>query len=272
MRLENLTRTQVGELAPTAVAVLPIGATEQHGPHLPIKVDAFLVERVAVAATDHMPAGTLAVVCPTLPFGASHHHLIYPGTMSLASGTLGRVLADLTDSLVAGGFRRIYLLNGHGGNEEVVRLAARELALRHDVIAAAASYWTIAWQAMIPAGALEIGRVPGHAGGFETSLMLATDPSSVHTNLLPLPRNGLGNRVDQDPVARPQVHSHGSWSATDGYSDDARDATADWGEAMFEVIARAVAAELGAVAATKLHDSGSLDTRDRSGREPSTDS
>lgn len=272
MRLEDLTRTQVGELAPMAVAVLPVGATEQHGPHLPTKVDAFLVERIAVAAAEHMPGGSPAIVCPTLPFGASHHHLVYPGTMSLASGTLGRVLADLTDSLVDGGFRRIYILNGHGGNEEVVRLAARELVLRHAVVAAAASYWTIAWQAMMHAGALDIGRVPGHAGGFETSLMLATDASSVHTNLLPLPRNGLGNRVDQDPVARPQVHAHGSWTATDGYSDDARDATGERGQVMFDVIARAVGAELGRFATVKVHGTESPIHRDGSGREPPTDS
>jgi creatinine amidohydrolase len=243
--LRTLTRTEIGDLAPRATAVLPVAAIEQHGPHLPVWVDTMVGERIAGAAAERIGDRGPVLVCPVMPFGASHHHLIYPGALSLSTDTLLRVLSDLVDSLVASGFRRIFLLNSHGGNEEVVRLTARELALRHPVVAGAASYWTLAWKAMIDEGdALAIGRVPGHAGGFETSLALALAPDLVRRDLLPLPRRGPGLRTPIDPAGQPMVQRHGSWRGSDGYSDDASDASAERGAALFELIVREVAAAL----------------------------
>lgn len=243
--LRTLTRTEIGELAPRATVVLPVAATEQHGPHLPVWVDTLVGERIAIAAAERIAEQAPLLVCPVLPYGASHHHLIYPGALSLSTDTLLRVLTDLVDSLVAGGFRRIFLLNSHGGNEEVVRLAARELALRHPVLAGAASYWTLAWQGLIEEGdALAVGRVPGHAGGFETSVVLALEPELVRRELLPLPRRGPGIRSRDDPAGRPMVQRHGSWQESDGYSDDAADASAERGAELFELIVREVATEL----------------------------
>ncbi len=244
-QLRTLTRTEIGELAPRATVVLPVAATEQHGPHLPVWVDTLVGERVAAAAAERLAEQAPVLVCPVMPFGASNHHLIYPGALSLSTDTLIRVLTELTDSLVTSGFRRIFLLNSHGGNEEVIRLAARELALRHPVVAGAASYWTLAWQAMIEEGdALEVGRVPGHAGGFETSMVMALEPELVRREQLPLLRGGRGKRSRDDPAGRPMNQRHGSWQESDGYSDDASDASAEHGARLFELIVREVAVEL----------------------------
>ncbi|WP_127588695.1 creatininase family protein [Paenibacillus koleovorans] len=245
--LHELTRTEIGEWAPQATVILPVAATEQHGPHLPVMVDTLIAETIASTAAELAGASVPMLVAPTVAYGASHHHLIYPGAMSLSTATLIDVLRDLTDSLVSSGFRRIFLLNSHGGNEECIRLAARELALRAPVNAGASSYWTVAWERIVQEGrAAELGIVPGHAGGFETSLMLAMRPDLVRTDLLPLPRSG--HRAvpadPKDPSAGPLIQRHGSWAAIDGYSDDAGAASAERGRLLLDLISRSVADEL----------------------------
>jgi creatinine amidohydrolase len=241
----ELSRTEIGQWAPEATVVLPVAAVEQHGPHLPVMVDSMIAESISFAAAEQASREIPVLVCPVVVYGASHHHLIYPGAMSLSTGTLIQVLRDLTDSLVSGGCRRIYLLNSHGGNEECIRLAARELALRHPVVAGAASYWTIAWDAILQEGrAAGLGIVPGHAGGFETSLMLAIRPYLVRTDLLPLPNHRPLPATPKDPSTGSFIQRHGSWAAIDGYSDDAGPANADSGKLLLEVISRSVAAEL----------------------------
>lgn len=245
LHLQELTRGEIKEWASETTVVLPVAAVEQHGPHLPVVVDSLLAENISIAAAAQASREIPVLVCPVLTYGASDHHLIYPGTMSLSSATLIQVLRELTDSLVNSGFRRIYLLNSHGGNEECIRLAARELALRHPVVAGAASYWTIAWDRIVQEGrATSLGVVPGHAGGFETSLVLALRPELVRADLLPLSDHHPLPAMPKDPASGPLIQLHGSWAAIDGYSDDAGRATAEAGNLLFEVITQSVAAEL----------------------------
>ena len=78
-QLRTLTRTEIGELAPRATVVLPVAATEQHGPHLPVWVDTLVGERVAAAAAERLAEQAPVLVCPVMPFGASNHHLNLPG-------------------------------------------------------------------------------------------------------------------------------------------------------------------------------------------------
>jgi creatinine amidohydrolase len=243
LRFDELNRDDISRWAPDSTVVLPVAAIEQHGPHLPVMTDSLIAEAVSRESARLANRDIPVIVCPPVTFGASHHHLIYPGALSLSAETLTSVLRELTDSLVSSGFRRIYLLNSHGGNEECVRLAARELALRHPVNAGAASYWTIAWEAICgPAAGL--GVLPGHAGGFETSLMLALRPDLVRSDLLPLPHRRAKPPEPRDPAAVPLIQRHGSWAAIDGYSDNAAAADADAGRSLLEAIARAVAQEL----------------------------
>jgi creatinine amidohydrolase len=136
----ELTRERLNTAAPDALALVPIGATEQHGPHLAVGTDFLCAERIARDAAAIAQAEIPLIVTPTLPFGSSHHHLPFGATLSLSTETYYRVLMDRGQSLVTSGFQRLFFLNGHGGNHELGQLAARDLSLQQTVHAAATSY------------------------------------------------------------------------------------------------------------------------------------
>src|SRR5260370_3736406 len=140
----EMTGEQLREAAGAALAVEPVGAPEQHGPHLRTGTEYFAVETLAREAAADASSQIPVVVTPALPFGSSHHHFIFGATLSLTTETYYRVLCELVESLITDGFKRIFLVNGHGGNHELAQLAARDMALRHPVSVAAGSYWTIA--------------------------------------------------------------------------------------------------------------------------------
>jgi len=240
--LHELTREQARIVAPDSLALFPVGATEQHGPHLPVGTDFLIVEHVARQAALEAAAQIPIVVVPTLPYGSSAHHLPFGGTMSLRAEIYYQVVYDLAESLVTGGFRRIFILNGHGGNHELVQLVARELALKYPVNVAAGSYWHIAWEALMEAGAHQDGRVPGHAGAYETSQMLALRPDLVAKAL---PKREGVSVVDPRRMTRPyRAEAHGAWQEIDGYTDSPGHADASKGKTYMDVVARAVAAAL----------------------------
>jgi len=235
----ELNREQIGAAAPDALAVLPLGATEQHGPHLPTGTDYFAIESIAQEAAALVPAEIPLIVAPALPFGSSDHHFVFGGTLSLSTETYYRVLRELVESLVTDGFTRIFLLNGHGGNHELAQLAARDVALKHPVRVAAGSYWTIAWEALVAADAHHTDsnpgrRLPGHAGDFETSLVLSLRPDLV-----------AAERPHRDcvPASNPpwRYERHGFWREIDGFTDSPDHATADKGNQFRRIVAQAVA-------------------------------
>lgn len=232
LHFEELTRADARAIAPTALVVLPVGATEQHGPHLPVGTDTYAVTHIAHAAAAALPESIPVLVAPCLPFGSSHHHLPFGGTLSLSTDTYYRVLVDLVESLITDGFRRIFILNGHGGNNELIQLAARDMALQHAAHLAAASYWAIAWDALIAAEAHLHGGLPGHSGVFETSLMLALRPELVRT---PPTRSGAV-AGDPRPTSAYRTELHGAWQRIDGYTDNPAVAHADLGRHYLDLI------------------------------------
>lgn len=236
--LQELTRTEAKHLGPEAVIVFPVGATEQHGPHLPTGTDHFAVEHIARAGAAVAAAHVPVVVAPTLPFGSSHHHIPFGGTMSLSTETYYRTVYELCEALILGAYRRIFILNGHGGNHELVQLVARDLALKHPVQMAAASYWNIAWDAFIEAGAHLGARLPGHAGFFETSLVMALRPDLIRE---PRPHRDHVPNADPRGFARPvRIETHGSWQSFDGYTDSPARATADHGRTFLDAAGQTV--------------------------------
>jgi creatinine amidohydrolase len=237
----ELTREQLKALAPTALVVIPIGATEQHGPHLPVGTDFLCAERIARDAARQAQADIPVVVTPTLAFGSSHHHLPFGGTMSLPTDLYYRVLMELGKSLVVDGFRHLFFVNGHGGNHELAQLAARDLTLQQPVHAASASYWVVAWNELAEAGAGELGRFPGHASAFETSLILAAWPDLVQTDRVPH-RDDPGTRDLPASFENPyRAEFHGSWQAINGFTGSPDLAQADLGRRFFDVAARRLA-------------------------------
>jgi creatinine amidohydrolase len=229
----ELTRTDLAELAPRALVVVPLGATEQHGPHLPTGTDFFHAEWVARAAATQAAHEIPVVVTPTLPFGSSEHHFPFGGTISLSTTVYYEAVTAIAESLVRDGFRRIFLVNGHGGNHDLVQLVARDVALRQPVAVAAASWWSAAWDVMVGEGALEVGRLPGHAGGFETSLVMALRPELVSPDLPDRPPAPAKPGARFPPVVREE--RHGFWQSIDGYTDGAGRATPEAGRRWLDV-------------------------------------
>jgi creatinine amidohydrolase len=236
-RWAELTREEVSDLAARSVAVLPIAAIEQHGPHLPTVTDTALV----TAVVDRALVGELGelevLLAPVLCFGASDHHLPLGGTLSLSARTFSRVILDLIRSAATAGCQRILVVNGHGGNAAACALAAAEAVLTLQVLVATCSYWDL-----IDAPS-EVHRYPGHAGQFETALMLAVHPELVRLDrarpsphAMPVHRRGL-------TVGSPDL-----WHLIDGFSDNPTTATAQLGERLLEACATAVRAAIAEVA------------------------
>ncbi|MFH8441940.1 creatininase family protein [Streptomyces sp. NPDC018026] len=239
-RLTELTWREVRRAGEQGIALLPIGSQEQHAGHLPMGTDTLLVEEVldrALALLHREPSAPEIVRLPALPFGHSPHHL-FAAAVSLSAATLGAVLDDVLDSLVTSGYRRVMVVNGHGGNDEIMRLAVKRFALRARVTVAACSYWTLT------AGEDGAGRpdvTPGHAGWFETSLMLAAHPGLVRT---PVPARTPVEPpplFDHPPHPGLTVERHGEWERVGGSTDDASGADADRGGRLLDDRARGLA-------------------------------
>lgn len=238
--LEEMTRDDAKAAAAAGtLLVWPLGATEQHGPHLPVGTDTLTVESLTRRAAERAVASIPVVVAPSMPFGSSHHHIPFGGTMSIGSETYYRVIYELTESLIQSGFRRVFLINGHGGNHELLQLVARDLALLHPVSIAAASYWTVSWDVLVRLEAHIDCRLPGHAGKFETSNILALRPELVRA---PLPHREEVASTDPRGFVRPyRAEHHGAWQKIDGYTDSPDRAKPELGRAWLDATVEALA-------------------------------
>jgi creatinine amidohydrolase len=165
-------------------AVLPLGATEQHGAHLPLSVDSDHADRLGVLVADRLGD---ALVLPTVRLGCSSHHLGFPGTLSLRAETLEAICADCCASLASHGFRRVLIFSAHIGNYPVLseiepKLAAR-LPASLEVIAFADSTAILdAWRGAAERTGGMADHVGGHADIAESSIMLAVRPDAVRSD------------------------------------------------------------------------------------------
>ncbi len=230
--IQDLTRDEAARIAPDAVAVFPTSSTEQHGPHLAVRVDARLVGEVVDRAMRRVSTSRPVVLIPPLVFGASDHHRPWSGTLSLNLDTYMRVVRDVCESLYLNGFRRVLMVNGHGGNDAPNMVAARDVANRYDIRIDAHSYWNIGRSKLVALAPAEFGPLPGHAADFETSCMLAVDPDSVRPDHRAVIAAVMAAEIDGEapafgiagPASKPTL----------GFSDDSTHANAELGEAFLD--------------------------------------
>ncbi|MDF1727083.1 MAG: creatininase family protein [Sulfitobacter sp.] len=165
------------DLPDDLVAILPLGATEQHGPHLPLSVDSTLTDGVLSQALAGLEPGQNVLALPTMTVTKSDEHLAFPGTLAFGAETMLAMLRDLGDSLAGTGVKRCLFLNGHGGNTALLEIAAREMRRRHGMITAHASWFGFADYARDYDEAALAHDI--HAGDVETSAMRALRPDLV---------------------------------------------------------------------------------------------
>lgn len=153
------------------VAVLPVGAIEQHGPHLPLSVDRDILDGIIAAALPLIPGDCPALFLPTCAVGKSNEHSRYPGTLTFSAATLMAMWSELGDCVAAAGVRKLVFLNSHGGQIAPMDIVARDLRVKHGMLTVAANWFAMGQ----PAGLLteDEARHGVHAGDMETSMMLA---------------------------------------------------------------------------------------------------
>jgi creatinine amidohydrolase len=170
---------------PRTIAVLPVAAIEQHGPHLPLNVDTTLVNGVVQAALVHLPSDLPVLFLPTQVVGLSPEHQRFPGTLTLKAETVIALWTQIGESVARAGIQKLVLLNSHGGQVGVMDIVARDLRARLDMLVYSVNWFNLplrdAQGASVEAlFSAEEHRFGIHAGEIETSMMLALAPHQVN--------------------------------------------------------------------------------------------
>jgi creatinine amidohydrolase len=232
------------------IAVLPVAATEQHGPHLPLRVDSALVDGVVAACVAGLDAAVPALFLPTQAVGLSPEHARFAGTLTLKAETTIRLWTDIAESVAASGVRKLVLLNSHGGQVGVMDIVARDLRARLGLLV-----YSVNWFGLPLVGAqgedvnalfsAHEHRFGIHAGAIETSMMLALAPE-----LVDMAQAQNFASTSEDRASRFAILGNGKsaklgWQMQDynpqGAVGDAASATAAKGQAVLDAAGRALA-------------------------------
>ena len=229
-------------LAAATVAVLPVAATAQHGPHLPLSVDSTLLQGVIDAALPLLPAALPVLFLPPQNIGLSPEHSRYPGTLTLSPATLIALWTQLGECVARAGIQKLLLLNGHGGQVSVMDIVARELRSQQHLLVYSASWFSLPLpDAVASQFSAEEHRFGIHAGDIETSVMLHLAPGRVQ-----MEHARDFHSTSQDRAARYAILGNGKsakfgWQMQDyhpaGAVGNAAAATADKGRAVVEAAA-----------------------------------
>ncbi len=244
---QDLTTEDFTRLDPAAcVALLPVAAIEQHGPHLPVSVDATLNAGVLDAAIALLPADLPLLVLPAMPVGKSDEHIAFPGTLTLSAETLTRLWTEIGDSVFRAGLRKLVLFNAHGGQPQVMEIVARDLRLRHRMLVVTANWFSFGMPPGLYAAEEEMHGI--HGGDIETSMMLHLRPDLVRRDLLSHFRPASIGLAREYRYANFLGPSPIAWATQDlnaeGACGDAAGATAEKGAATLAHAAAALAAML----------------------------
>lgn len=162
------------------IAVLPLAATEQHGPHLPIGTDTAIVDGVVRATLPKLPPDLPALFLPTCPYGKSNEHARYPGTITLSATTLIAMWMEIGASVARAGVKKLVLFNGHGGQVSAMDIVTQDLREKHGLLVVAANWYGLGLpEGMFDAHELKHGI---HGGDRETSVMMALAPPDVRAD------------------------------------------------------------------------------------------
>jgi creatinine amidohydrolase len=220
----------------TDLAVVPVGSTEQHGPHAPLGTDTLAAEAVATAGVDAFDGEV--VVTPAIPVGVAEEHRQFTGTLWVSTDTFRSYVRDVVVGLASHGFDRVVLVNGHGGNVDALQEVAASI-YRHDDAYAVPFTWFDA----VGEDTSEMG----HAGPLETSLLLATHPDVVADDRFEAARDGGSDRWGEW-CQRVNLAVDSAEFTDNGTVGDPTRASAEWGETLRSRAATALAALLETVA------------------------
>lgn len=229
--------------AERTVAVLPVAATEQHGPHLPLSVDADLANGIVAAALSHLAADLPVLVLPTQTVGFSPEHARFAGTLTLKAETVLRLWTDIGDSVADSGVKKLVLFNAHGGQVGLMDPVARDLRARRGLLVYSVNWFNLP---LLDAQGRDAGtlfsadehRFGIHAGDIETSMMLALRPERVRMQHARNFRSSSQDRAETWPLLGNGRSARLGWQMQDynpsGAVGDAAAATPEKGRALIE--------------------------------------
>ena len=235
------------------VAVLPVAAIEQHGPHLPLNVDTTLVEGVVAAALPHLAASQSVLFLPTQAVGFSPEHTAFAGTLTLKADTIIRLWTDIAESVAATGVKKLVLLNAHGGQVGLLDVVARDLRARLGLLVYSVSWFNLP---LLDAAGASVAalfsahehRFGIHAGDIETSMMLALKPEQVDMAMAQNFASTSEDRARSCRLLGDGKSAKLAWQMQDynacGAAGNAAAATADKGRALLDAAGRSLAALL----------------------------
>lgn len=238
--------------AATTVAVLPLGATEQHGPHLPLGVDTLLADGIVAAALPLLPADASVLVLPTQAIGLSPEHARFAGTLTLSADTLIRLWKDIGAGVAGAGVKKLVLFNAHGGHVGAMDIVARELREAHDLIVYSVSWFNLPLGDAGAQFSVDEHRFGVHAGDIETSMVLALTPALVRMDAAQDFSSTSQQRAADYALLGNGKSAKLGWAMQDynaaGAAGNAAAATADKGRAVVAAAATQLALLLGEVA------------------------
>ena len=232
------------------IAVLPVAATEQHGPHLPLSVDTVLADGIVAASLPHLAPELSVLFLPTQAVGLSPEHARFPGTLTLRAETVLRLWIDIGESVAAAGVRKLLLFNSHGGQVRVMDLVARDLRARLNLLVYSCSWFNLPLhdaqgQDLNALFSAEEHRFGIHGGEIETSMMLALAPQRVQMDQARHFASTAQARAQQFPILGNGRSAKLGWQTQDyhpaGAVGHAAAATAAKGEMLVQAAGRSLA-------------------------------